>query len=772
MRKIFLSINLVVFVTTICLAQSTIQGRIIENETEKPIAFASVSITDKKGTVSDENGNFKFENLRAGNYVLRISFVGFDSFTKNISIADKEMLNLQIELISANITAKEVVITATKTENYLYDIPIRVNLMSSRQIESIPTQTTDELLAFVPGVNINRSFGIFSHTTAVTMRGLNGNEQGRVLVMIDGIPVNKSDGGSVNWNLLNNDQIERIEVVKGPSSSLYGGNAMGGAINIITKKSTEKIQGKVSVDYSTYNTMRGQVYIAGRANPNTNKGLYWNISSFYRQSDGYMTASEADQLANEYLVKSDLKELAANAKIGYDFNTNNSIEMDLVYYDDDRGIGEKVYQPQGNNREHDTYQARLKYSGSRNKVNWNINLFYLNEDYKRITEFMKKNSYTFYKVLSERVDLGALSTVSYSLSNQTITGGIDLKQGSVAAKDVYHTSSDIVYNRGKMNSMGLFLQDEISLLNEKLKVITGLRFDYAQFFDGAFEIENPTAETAFMLSYQNDNIRDTWNALSPKISMQYELTNSSRVYASYSKGFRPAVLDDMSRSGRIKGGFKIANPSLRPEYLNNFEIGADARFFQRLRTSLSTFYSMGDDFIYNVTTGDSINLGKLQPIIKASNISKVEIFGVEFEANYFLNDQLSVNANYAFAHSQIKEFKPLNVSDPVDLAGNYLADVPSHTASISAYWRNKIVNTSITARYTGSRWANDVNKFDDIIGNDKYPSYTTIDLKLSKPIKMTFVSLSIQNVLDTKFYDGSGAVCPGRFISLELGVRF
>ncbi|MDD2279601.1 MAG: TonB-dependent receptor [Bacteroidales bacterium] len=310
------------------------------------------------------------------------------------------------------------------------------------------------------------------------------------------------------------------------------------------------------------------------------------------------------------------------------------------------------------------------------------------------------------------------------------------------------------------------------LLNEKLKVIAGLRFDYAQFFDGAFEIENPTAETAFMLSYQNDNILDTWNALSPKISMQYELTNSSRVYASYSKGFRPAVLDDMSRSGRIKGGFKIANPSLRPEYLNNFEIGADARFFQRLRTSLSTFYSMGDDFIYNVTTGDSINLGKLQPIIKASNISKVEIFGVEFEANYFLNDQLSVNANYAFAHSQIKEFKPLNVSDPVDLAGNYLADVPSHTASISAYWRNKIVNTSITARYTGSRWANDVNKFDDIIGNDKYPSYTTIDLKLSKPIKMTFVSLSIQNVLDTKFYDGSGAVCPGRFISLELGVRF
>ena len=773
MKKVLLTLSLVMFVTTIIFAQSTIHGRIIENETENPIAFANISIADKKGTVSDENGYFKFENLKPGNYILRVSFIGYDSFTKNISIADKEKLNLQIELISATISVDEIVITATKTENYLYDIPTRINLISSRQIESIPAQTADELLAFVPGINMNRSFGIYSHTASVTMRGLNGQEQGRVLVMIDGIPVNKSDGGSVNWNLLNNDQIERIEVVKGPGSSLYGGNAMGGVINIITKKPTEKIQGKASVDYSTYNTMRGKMYLAGRLKPNANKGLYWNIGSFYRKSDGYMAASEADQLVNKYLVKTDLTEWAATAKIGYDFDASNSIEMDMVYYDDDRSAGEKVYQPQGNNREHDTYQVRLKYNGSRNKLNWNINLFYLNEDYKRISEYMK-DDYTFYKVLSERVDLGALSSVSYSLSKQTITGGIDLKQGGVDAKDVYYTSSDIVYNRGKMNTLGLFLQDEIRMLKDKLKVIAGLRFDYAQFFDGLFEIENPTAETTFMLTYQNDNIEDnTWNALSPKLSVQYELTNSSRVYISYTRGFRPAVLDDMSRSGRIKGGFKVANPDIQPEYLNNFEIGADARFFQRLRTSVSTFYSMGDDFINYVNTGDSIDLGfGLRPIIKASNISKVEIFGVEVEANYFLNDQLNINANYAFAHSQIKEFKPLNVSDPVDLGGNYLPDVPGHSASISANWRNKIVNASIMTRYNGSRWANDVNQFDDIILSDKYPSYTTIDVKLSKPIKMMFASLSIQNILDTKFYDGKGAVCPGRFITLELGVRF
>lgn len=773
MKKILLTLSIVLLAVAFTFAQSVLKGKIIDGKTEKAISYANISIENSKGTVSNEHGEFIFSNLKAGIYDLQVSFVGYETYKQKIQLKDNEIVNLTFKLNSTSITADEIVITATKTENYIKDIPTRINLISPRQIEALPAQTTDELLAFVPGININRSFGIYSHSAAVTMRGLNGQEQGRVLVMIDGISVNKSDGGSVNWNLLNNDQIDRIEVVKGPGSSLYGGNAMGGAINIITKKPTEKIQGKFSADYGTYNTMRSQLYLAGRLNPSTDKGFYWNLSSFYRQSDGYMTASEADQLANKYLVKSDLNEWAATAKIGYDFNQFNGLELDMIYYDDDRATGEKVFQPEGNNREHDTYQIRAKYNGQKNNLSWNINLFYLNEDYKRISEYYK-DDYTFYKVLSERVDLGALSSVSYDLKNQVITGGIDLKQGSVDAKDVYYTSTDIVYNRGKMNTLGLFVQDEIKLLNEKLKVIAGLRFDYANFFDGGFEIENPTAETTFMLSYQNDNLsKNSWDAFSPKLSVQYEFSKDYRIYTSYAKGFRPAVLDDMCRSGRIKGGFKVADPGIQPEYLSNFELGADARFFQRLRTSVSAYYSLGDDFMYYVNTGDSIDLGfGLRPIIKASNISEVEIFGFEFEANYLLTEQIVFNTNYAYSHSQIKKFTPLNVTDPVDLTGKALSDVPSQSASASISWRNKIINTSLNLKYTGNRWVNDLNQVDEIILDDKYPSYTTIDLKLSRSFKMIFTTLSIQNILDTKFYDSKGAVCPGRFITLELGIKF
>lgn len=753
-------------------SQTLIKGTIIDSENKTPIEFANLSLNKTIGTTTNNLGQFEFKGLAPGKYNLTVSYVGYQKFTKTINLKSNENIDLNIKLNPDNLIASDVVITATKTENFINQVPTRINLLSPRQIELLPAQTTDELLTTIPGVNVSRSFGIFSHNSTVTMRGLNGEEQGRVLVMIDGIPTNKSDGGSVNWNLLNTGQIDRIEVVKGPGSSLYGGNAMGGAINIITKKPTENFAGKASIDYGTYNTMRGQLFLNGRLNENSNEGLYWNFSSFYRQSDGYITASEADQAANPYLVESDLQEWGASAQVGYDMNKNNGFEINFLYFDDDRATGEKVYQPEGNNREHDSYQIRAKYHGEKDKLRWNVSLYYLNEDYKRISEWMK-DDYTFYKVLSERVDLGALSSVSYQLSNQTIIGGIDLKQGSVDAKDEYYTSTDIVYNRGKMNTLGLFIQDEISLLNDKLKVIAGLRFDYAKFFDGGFEIENPSSETDFMLAYHSENLQeDNWNALSPKLSIQYNFNQSHRIYASYGKGFRPAVLDDMCRSGRIRGGFKVSDPTLQPEHLNNIEIGFDSRFFNKLRTSVSAYYSIGNDFMYYVNTGDSIELSfGPRPIIKASNISKVEIYGLELEANYMLTNQIIFNINYAYAHSQIKDYKALSDSD-VDLTNNYLTDVPSHMLSAATNWRNKIVNAGISVKYIGERWVNDLNEIDEIVLDDKYPAYTSINLKLSKEILGIIANLNVQNIFDTKFYNSKGAVSPGRFITIELGYNF
>jgi iron complex outermembrane receptor protein len=678
------------------------------------------------------------------------------------------------DTISSHYDLTEVVVTATKTENFLRDIPSRINLISGFRIKSLPAVFTDEYLRYLPGVNVSRPFGIFSSKSTVTMRGLDGKEQGRVLVLLDGIPVNKADGGSVNWNLINTGDIERIEVVKGPGSSIYGGNAMGGSVNIITRKPQRKISGLFGLQYGTYNTFGGRLALSGRLNDSIARGFYYGLSGHYLQSDGYITQSEADRAANPYIVKSNMKEWCGGIKLGFDFNPGNYTEIDFINFNDRQGAGEQVYQEEGNTTDHDTYHLRGRYHGQKNKSEWNLSLFYFSEDYKRVNEYMK-DDYTLYDVLSERDDMGGLFSFSYRASQKhKLTAGSDLKQGSVDAQDVYYTSTDIVYNQGKMNTMGVFLQDEMVFLQDKLRIIAALRYDYAHYFNGAFFIETPSGETSFMISYvDSSQAAYSWNSISPKLSIQYRFKENDRIYVSYARGFRPSVLDDLCRSGRIRGGFKIANSELGPETLDNFEIGGDMKLPFQVVFSGSVFYSIGKDFIYYVNTGDSIDMGfGDRPIYMPENIAGVDIFGLEMEFNYDIIPGLRLMINYSHTHSQITDYEPKDPESTTDISGNYLIDVPADMVSGSITWMNRIVNASLAAKFSGKRWVNDQNVYDEIVGDDQYPAYTSVDVKIWRDFKLLYISLTAQNIFDVKYYDSKGAVCPGRFIVAEAGIKF
>ncbi|NTV84893.1 MAG: TonB-dependent receptor plug domain-containing protein, partial [Bacteroidales bacterium] len=234
------------------------------------------------------------------------------------------------DTVSSEYDLDEVVISATRTENVAREIPVRINIVNTYQVKALPVQYTDEYLQYLPGVNVSRPFGIFSSKSTVTMRGLDGKEQGRVLVLVDGVPVNKADGGSVNWNLITTGEIARIEVVKGPGSSIYGGNAMGGSVNVLTRKPQKRLSGTAGLQYGSYNTYGGKLALSGRANDSLHHGFYWDLNGRYLQSDGYITQSEADQAANPYIVKSNMKEWCGGAKLGYDFKRNNYLEVNVI----------------------------------------------------------------------------------------------------------------------------------------------------------------------------------------------------------------------------------------------------------------------------------------------------------------------------------------------------------------------------------------------------------------------------------------------------------
>lgn len=749
-------------------SQGKVEGYVKGKTDGKPISGAHIS-TGKVVKATNGKGYFIIDNLSEGSHSIKVSAIGYSTQEIKIFVTNGETESVEISLEDDYHFLDEVVVSATRTESRISDIPGRVEVLSPEKLALSSAQSIDEALTLLSGVQNSRSFGLFSHKATISMRGVSGKEQARTLVLLNGIPVNKADGGSVNWNLISTGEIDRIEVVKGPGSALYGGNAMGGIINVVTKKPKKPIEASLTADYGTFNT-RG---VKGKFAGNLQNGFYWIANGQFRKSDGYITQSYADQVANPFIVKSTFDEKVINIGGGYSKNEIFSADIDLTYYDDMRGTGELVFQPLGNTTDHDTYQLRSAFNGKVGDLKWNASLFYLQEHYKRVSEWFK-DDYTWYDVLSVRSDYGLLSGVSYSIKNHLLTTGFDFRVGAVDAADIYYTSTDKVDNRGKMNFYGIYVQDELSLFAGKVKLVAGLRYDLASFYDGAFIINSPSAETVFMNQYQFENLEDvSWGAVSPRLSVQYKPSEMFRLFAGYGRGFRPSVLDDLCRSGRVRGGFKVASPNLKPEYLDNLEIGADYKPLAWLKVSASAFYSKGTDFLYYVSTGDSIDMGfGLRPIMIRSNISEVDIFGFETDFSVTPIRNLNIYGNYAFASSKISGYKPLNPED-FNLTGKFLTDVPMHSFALGAMAHSQFVNAGVTCRYTGEMFVNDQNIYDEIVLSDRYPAVLTFDFKvMGEVFHYGTVSLIVQNIFDKQIYESKGAVGPGRFIVLEVGVKY
>jgi iron complex outermembrane receptor protein len=758
-------------------AQQCISGHVFEATNGKPLSAASITYTQTVGTTTSQDGKFTLCGLSGDSVRLSVSFVGFQTLSIVLPVS-QDILLIKMQPVASDI--ETFVVTATRTDSRIANTPVRINQLGPEFMNSLPVQSVDEVLKMATGINYNRSFGILSTRATVTMRGMSGKEQGRVLILIDGIPVNKSDGGGFDWNMMDVGMVQKIEITKGAGSAIYGGNAMGGIINIITKKPENQFFVRAGIEYGTFNTIGGKLSTGGNLNvKKPGNSWAWMANTFYRRSDGYVTQPEADVKANPYITKSDMREAGAGFRTEYSFGGKHTIGASLNYYNDNRGTGEKVYQPRGNTTEHDSYGLNLKYKGQLGEYSLLSSAYFLNEDYKKVNEYLK-DDYTWYDVLSTRRDYGWLTSLTRSLGNHhKVTGGFDFRNGSVDAWDKYYTSTDIVYNAGKMNTWSIFLQDEIGLLKDKVRILAGLRYDVARFNDGSFYIETPTQETEFMDIYQDKAMpTHTRSALSPRISAHYRWNSNNRVYVGYSEGFRPAVLDDMCRSGRIKGGFKIASPELKPEFLHNYETGADFSPFttgilNNLKFEVSAFYSKGFDFQYYVTNGQTIDMGfGERPIYIRANISEIEIYGTEFSANFEINSSVSLFAGYAYASAKILDYTKIAANDTIDLSGKTMTDVPANIVNAGASWQNRILNASVTFRYTGSMYINDQNTWDELLQSDQYPAYSTVDLKFWKPVSRHYhLSLGVQNLFDVKIYDSKYNVGSGRFITAGIEVR-
>ncbi|MGB9698448.1 MAG: TonB-dependent receptor [Thermodesulfobacteriota bacterium] len=655
--------------------------------------------------------------------------------------------------IAQPLKMEEVVVTATKTERGIEEVAGRIQVITKEDLQKAPGQKIDDYLNNISGINVIRSNGLYTLTPNVTLRGLS-KEGGRTLVLINGVPINKSDTGEVNWNRINLEDVERIEIFKGPASSLYGNNAMGGVINIITKTPEKFVEGQVAGKYGTYNTYGGNLAVAG--NPwQKDFGPYYRLSGFYQKSDGYISTPEEQR--TPYTRKKFLEEGNASLILGYRFNKDHKMELAGSYFDDQRGEGTQILAPEGMYRDFDTTNISLTYQGKIQDLRLEFKAFYQLENYQRISESLRGTTYTRFDVKSERADKGALFHISKLLfPHNRLTLGFDFKQGSVDGKDEYKTSPDYTHNKGTMDLYALYLQDEFDIWPGRLNLIAGLRYDYAKFREGSyFSTLSPYS------SFNGPLAENNWSALSPRISARYFLMENLSILGSYGRGFRASILDDLCRSGILWGLYKEANPNLQPETIDAYELGADYKPWPNWQLSASLFYSLGKDFLYFVPTGRTL-AGRA--LYRRENIGQVEIYGGEFDIRYSPKP-FTIFANYTYNHSEIKSY-PLNPS----LEGTELTNTPNHQIKVGLNWLNPYLNAGVYYYYKSSQlvYTNEVTQT-----TKRISEYHTVDLKFWREIiKNLTVSLTIQNVFDKKYLESDTDLSPGRFILGELVYNF
>jgi outer membrane receptor for ferrienterochelin and colicins len=209
----------------------TITGNV--HSKNEPIEFANIFIEENKsGTVSDENGFFEITRIRPGNYTLRVTYIGFKTSEIELTVKYGEDISLEFEIIPLDIQGNQIVVTGTMKEISRSKSPVPVEVFSPKYFKMNPSPTLYDAMQNINGVRPQLNCSV-CNTGDIHINGLEGPY---TMILIDGMPIVSGLSTVYGLSGIPNSMIERIEIVKGPASSLYGSEAVGGLINVITKK--------------------------------------------------------------------------------------------------------------------------------------------------------------------------------------------------------------------------------------------------------------------------------------------------------------------------------------------------------------------------------------------------------------------------------------------------------------------------------------------------------------------------------------------------------
>src|SRR5690625_1719630 len=224
-----------------------IRGKVL-NEKGQPLAKANLTVQDHTlHTVTNDDGEFNFTPLPAGTYTLTISHVGYQTLHQSIEIAHSSRDTLSFQLKPKRYSAPSVVVTATRSRRAIEDVPEPVTVISGKEIQMSGSSRLSEILSEQTGLALTSD-----HGTGIQVQGFASDY---TKIMIDGQPLIGRTGGTLNLDRISVGNVQQIEMIKGPSSALWGSDALAGVINIITRQADRPFELALHSRYGSHNTL-------------------------------------------------------------------------------------------------------------------------------------------------------------------------------------------------------------------------------------------------------------------------------------------------------------------------------------------------------------------------------------------------------------------------------------------------------------------------------------------------------------------------------------
>jgi len=739
----------------------SIGGEVYDFSTRKPLPNATVSLAGKDiSTATNEGGEFVFVSVPGGKIELIATSVGYKQARKVLMIGTGSVDNIILFLEPTFVEVDGITVTATRISEDKFASPTSVSITPRSKFSERSFSTTAEVLREEPGVLVQKT--TYGHGAPI-LRGLIGKH---VLLLYNGIRLNKPTfrfGANQYMNTVNLESLAKIEVVRGPSSVMYGSDAIGGAVNLIptyhAPSNVVMVRPLFSSRYSSADNGRNLHFeVAG-----TYDRVAAEINGSYKKIEDLRAGERIGEQSPTGWEETDF-----GANVSYLLSDKSRLRADYIAVRQDdvprydkyaSGDYEQyIYDPQNRDLYALTLDSRML-SSLIHTLKLNISYQFEKEG---ITQ-RKSGSSSISKTLDKISTWGGYAHASSFLSSRHwLSVGFEYYQDKVNSdKEKFSNGTTSIErptfpDNSKYRSLGIFISDEYAV-KKNLKLTAGARFSY-------FAMESPLEEP---FGYFDESYDDITGSL----SLSYEVNPELNLIGRWSRGFRAPSLNDAVVLKVSSSGVDAPSTDLRPEYSNNYEIGA--KFRNRYTNgSLFLFYNQLTDLIdrtpglYDGKTffdedGDGIQDPDEFDIYQRKNVDRSRVYGFEFENTFVLSRMWEAKGNcfWTFGESQ-SDHEPLSRIPPF-MGMIALRMKPTDRAWVEMYARAASAQRRLSQR--------DID--DTRIDENGTPAWGTVNLRSQVKFSDFTLSAGFENITDATYQEhGSGIYSPGR--NFTIGITY